>query len=111
MKTYMKPLLLCTIFLGFAACMDTRPTAYSDSYSTISNNPIKMYVLDNDYGYDLAISVSTPPTYGTLVVDDADNSITYYPALDFVGVDEFTYVAVDRYGRMDYAPVYIDIDF
>jgi hypothetical protein len=77
------------------------PTAAADSYSTDNRTPLTVpapgvLVNDNDpdAGDVLTARLETTPSHGTLDLR-SDGSFTYTPAVGFVGIDSFTYRAVD----------------
>ncbi|MEO1144081.1 MAG: DUF2341 domain-containing protein [Cyanobacteria bacterium J06638_22] len=74
-----------------------RPTAANDNIETTSNSPININILANDFDHDndtLAISSVILPMNGSVAVN-IDNTITYTPALGYVGQDSFSYAVTD----------------
>ena len=63
-----------------------------DEFETEQNTPITFNVLDNDTvsGGEIQIMVASNPSKGAAVFNP-DGSITYTPANDFIGQDEFEY--------------------
>ncbi|MDH3539411.1 MAG: Ig-like domain-containing protein, partial [Acidimicrobiia bacterium] len=77
------------------------PIAKDDTATTDEDMPVTVAVLDNDSDVDgdpVAVTlIATLPTNGSAVIN-ADNTITYTPAADFFGVDEFQYEVSDING-------------
>ena len=74
-----------------------RPFANDDSVATQKNTPISIPVLANDIDYNegiLRIKSFSQSTNG-VVSSEGQLSLTYSPAVDFIGVDRFTYVVTD----------------
>ncbi len=69
-------------------------------------------VLDNDKDADgdkiKIISVSSPKNGGTVMINEND-TITFVPGRDFVGVDTFSYVIADSEGNTDEGKVSADV--
>jgi hypothetical protein len=61
-----------------------------------SNYPIKPIVLD--FGPIYGVRVDTPPSHGTLTVDNNNLLLFYTPDPGWTGADTFTYSIRDRYG-------------
>ncbi len=64
------------------------PVAEDDAETTIEDVPITIDVLANDFdaeGDPLTVSIATPPTNGTVVVQP-DGSIEYTPDPGFIGL-------------------------
>lgn len=76
------------------------PVAHSDGYSTEVNHSLVISaagVLANDVdanGDNLTAQLETDVSNGTLALN-TDGSFSYTPGVDFVGVDSFTYRALD----------------
>ncbi len=97
------------------------PNAANDNATTTEDTPVTILVLTNDtFGGDGpgvgAITLFTPPSHGTAVVDDngtpsdpTDDKIVYTPALNFTGVDQFNYEICDLNGDCDLALVRVTI--
>lgn len=69
-------------------------------------------VLHNDKDADgdkiKIISVSSPKNGGTVIINEND-TITFEPGRDFVGVDTFSYVIADSEGKTDEGKVSADV--
>ena len=63
-----------------------------------------------DYTEVASVRVVTPPAHGTLTGPNVNGSFTYTPALNYNGVDTFTYVVNDRYTDSNEATVTITIN-
>ncbi|MCX6093367.1 MAG: Ig-like domain-containing protein, partial [Candidatus Bipolaricaulota bacterium] len=86
------------------------PLARDDSASTNEDVGVTISVLANDSDPDgdlLAVEAVTSPAHGD--VEISGSAIRYVPALDFHGVDSFTYVVVDGHGGSSSASVTIDV--
>ncbi|MDB5281404.1 MAG: hypothetical protein JWO06_479, partial [Bacteroidota bacterium] len=69
--------------------------------STIMNTPLTIDELANDiipHATDTVVTVQTSPEHGAAVVNP-DNTITYTPAKDFTGSEQFTYMVCAVTGR------------
>lgn len=79
------------------------PVTKEDTATTDEDVPVTVAVLANDSDVDgdaLTVTlISTDPMSGTAVVN-ADNTITYTPAPDFFGIDEFAYEVSDGNGGL-----------
>jgi hypothetical protein len=75
-------------------------TANDDGAVILVNEPVVIAVLNNDTGpvTEYTLQVKTPPLHGsTEILGDAGTyTIKYFPAADYVGEDEFYYVACQR---------------
>ena len=89
------------------------PISAADAYATNAGTALTVAapgVLGNDSDPDsdaLTALLFTGPTQGTLTLN-ADGSFTYTPASGFVGVDSFTYAALDGKGAVG-APAVVTI--
>jgi len=85
------------------------PIAEDDLAETEANIPVEIDILANDSDSDGTIDSGTvtiinPPLNGTVFIN-SDGSVTYTPALDFIGDDFFTYKVCDNDGLCDTAEV------
>lgn len=74
------------------------PTATDDFSVTTVNEAVVINILFNDTdedGHNISITNVGLPTFGTVVIN-SDSSITYTPAIDFVGEDVFAYTICDN---------------
>lgn len=86
------------------------PAAVNDSVATPKNTLVVISVLANDTdveGSPLTVSTVTVPANGTAVIN-ADNTVTYTPNTDFVGLDTFSYTAND--GDADSGPATVTVN-
>ncbi|MCL4862624.1 MAG: tandem-95 repeat protein, partial [Caldilineaceae bacterium] len=86
------------------------PTAGKDSATTAPGAPVIIDVLANDADPDgdaLTITIATPPSNGTAVVESG--KIVYTPSPGFVGTDSFTYIASDGKGGAATATVTVTV--
>ncbi len=86
-------------WIEFVRLDDTRPTPVDDAYTATKNTERVvggLGVLGNDFDAQLdpfRAALVAAPTNGTVELNP-DGSFRYFPAADFVGVDSFTYRAV-----------------
>lgn len=89
------------------------PIAQADSATTRRNTPVQLPVLRNDHDPDalinpLSLRVIGQPQHGTADVNP-DGTITYTPAVDYLGPDAFSYAITDRDGLTAGAPVAVEV--
>lgn len=87
------------------------PIAKDDRLRAVANRPVVGKILDNDIDPDgnrLKIISVTSPTknHGTVIINKND-TVTFLPATDFVGIDSFTYTVSDGDGKNDNGKVSI----
>lgn len=80
------------------------PTAADDTAATPENEPVAINVLANDADADgsldpATVAIADPPANGS-AIEEADGRITYAPAVDFTGVDTFSYRVGDDDGAV-----------
>ncbi len=91
------------------------PMANNDSGTTIPNTPVVIDILANDVpgGAPLrnqTVTITTQPLHGTVTIDPVTGKVTYTPALNYFGPDEFYYTVTDANGAVtNIAKVTIDI--
>jgi parallel beta-helix repeat protein len=101
----------CPYVVGQDVDRQGGPIARNDSATTDENVPITVNVLANDHdttGDALHISGIEQPAHGTATVNP-DGTITYAPANNYNGPDEFIYTASDPGGLTDTAKVRITV--
>jgi VCBS repeat-containing protein len=97
-------LFLLTVLLLLWHCQaDMPPVARDDTAATDRNVPVTISVLANDTASTGRLVASTVtvvggPGHGTALAQ-ADGTVTYTPATDFVGMDSFSYVVTDTAGE------------
>jgi len=86
------------------------PVALNDTVLTYVNQPINIYVLNNDTLLDAFgdLKIHSNPQFG-LVTVNASRSITYTPFNMIVGNDSFEYWVQDEEGDYDIATVFVEI--
>ncbi len=92
--------------VNVTAVNDAR-VAVDDSGTTTEDMPVTVKVLSNDSDVDgdtLAVTGVTQPAHGTVVVNP-DGSVTYMPARNYNGPDQFSYQVSDGKGGTDTAVV------
>lgn len=103
------------LFFGFVLMMQilfaqNSPVAFNDTFSINKNTTTSFYVIANDYDLDgdpLTITILVGPQHGTTTV--SGNSIVYTPAINYIGIDSFTYVVCDTTSGCDTAIVFITV--
>ncbi len=88
-----------TVYVTVTSVNDL-PVAISDSASTAEDTPVTVNVLANDSdpeGDALSVAGATQGLHGSTQVN-ADNTITYTPALNYYNSDSFTYTLRDANG-------------
>jgi uncharacterized repeat protein (TIGR01451 family) len=104
---------LAAVTLTVTAVNDP-PLAMDDGYTTTEGTPLIVAapgVLANDGDVDgdaLATVLDSPPLSGTLVLN-SNGAFTYTPALDFQGIDGFTYHATDAISDSNVATVTLTV--
>ncbi len=89
------------------------PIAVADARGTSKNTPVTVDVLFNDYGMEdggIVVSIDEAPDAlkGT-AVRNPDNTITFTPALNFIGIATFKYKLTDLNGDNSIAIVTINV--
>jgi hypothetical protein len=85
--------------------------AVSDTVSTMEDMLVVISVLANDIDWDgdsLSIVEIGNPHYGVAILE-VDRVVTYRPALNYYGSDEFHYVVTDNHSGIDTAQVLVTI--
>jgi hypothetical protein len=91
-----------------------RPLVVNDAYSADANHPLLVAgpgVLTNDtgvFGTSLTSTLLTGPAHGTIVLTNT-GGFAYTPAADFVGIDSFTYQAIDGQTNIGSATVTVTV--
>ena len=89
-------LAFAVAFTITAVAIAAAPIAEDDSATTKVNNPVQIFVLDNDSDPDvdaLSITGATDPPHGTSTCSEF--SCTYTPDTDYLGPDSFVYTVSD----------------
>ncbi|QTA85552.1 LamG-like jellyroll fold domain-containing protein [Desulfonema magnum] len=73
------------------------PLARADVITTDENTPVNISVLDNDAEERLTIISAEKPDKGQVVVEDT--AVTYIPAANFEGTDQFRYTVKNNNGN------------
>jgi RHS repeat-associated protein len=88
------------------------PDAEDANAVTDKNSAVVVDVLSNDSDPDgdtLTVSSVTNGTNGTVAITDSGTDVTYTPATDYVGLDQFTYTISDGRGGTATATVYVNV--
>ena len=97
-------------FRGTVTSSSTTPIATNDNFTTTVNNDIDLDVLSNDdYSNQINSLSITQPAHGTATVN-ADKTVKYLPAANFVGNDSFTYKISNNFGVSNSATVNITVN-
>ena len=91
---------------------DGGPQASDDSEITQEDTPVTTAVLANDSGLDstpLSLTIAGAPAYGSAAVN-GDNSVTYTPAQNYHGEDQYDYQVCDSGGQCDTARVQLSVE-
>jgi hypothetical protein len=87
------------------------PVAQNDSATTPFQKPVTIAVLANDSdpgGFPLSVTQTTAPSSGTVTIN-ANNTITYTPALGFEGNATFNYTISNGHGGTTSAMVTVAV--
>lgn len=105
------PIAISYIFPSVEITSSTEVTANDDYAEVDLNMPGEIYILANDYGLNdgiASLSIITYPQNGDIVVND-DNTLTYTPDDNYVGLDEFEYEICNSDGECGEATVSIEV--
>ncbi|MEW5845404.1 MAG: Ig-like domain-containing protein [Bacteroidota bacterium] len=91
---------LAKVYITVLDRQNTIPVANDDRRATSKNTPVTIDVLINDDGLDdgwisVHIDQQPDPLKGSIVLN-ADNTVTFTPATDYLGYAEFKYYITDR---------------
>jgi len=97
---------VATVTITITAVND-RPVAHATSITTLEDESVQITLTADDADGDaLTFSVTGQPQYGSL--DGNGSELTYQPAFNFVGSDQFTFVVSD--GPLESEPAVVTID-
>jgi large repetitive protein len=90
------------------------PDAIDDAATVNENSVTSINVLMNDgvapdVGETLAVTAITQGAHGTVAIAGGGTAVTYAPAANFSGTDEFTYTVSDGHGGTDTATVHVTV--
>ena len=90
---------------------DEWPTATPDTATVKKNKSITINVLSNDIGNSLTLTEIDEDTIhsGKASINSTKKTVTYTPALNFVGTDSFWYTFADNQGRTNAAEVLVTV--
>ncbi len=91
---------LATVYVTVLDKQNSIPVANDDSRATSKNTPVTVNVLINDDGLDdgwitVHLENQPEPNTGTAILN-VDNTVTFTPATDYLGLATFTYYITDR---------------
>ena len=81
--------------------------ALNDNVTLAEDSSVTLILMANDPG-DRTIAIVDDPDFGTIVINE-DGSVTYIPADDYYGDDEFTYSLIGDEGETDTAVVSVSV--
>ncbi len=87
------------------------PTALNDGMFTSEDEPVTVDVVANDSdldGHSLTVISTSVPANGTVTINDG-KTVTYRPATNYFGTDQFTYVVSDGRGGTTTATVNVSV--
>jgi hypothetical protein len=92
-------------------CHDHPPQAVNDLATTVEETPVDIAVRNNDTDIDGDTLSATAVTQGAngSVVLNADGTVSYTPALNFHGTDNFSYTIADPSGATSSATVNVTV--
>jgi hypothetical protein len=89
------------------------PEAFNDAATTIEDEAVVVYVLDNDVDTDpddtLKVTAITLPSNGTVIINPGETDVSYTPNPGFNGTDSFLYQVCDSYSACQWATVSITV--
>ncbi|MFP4655233.1 MAG: Ig-like domain-containing protein [Methanohalobium sp.] len=102
---------VATVFVTVEEIPNYVPNAKDDSTGTSMNEDVTIDVLRNDEGLNdtpISLSALSDPENGEILVNE-DNTITYSPATDYLGYDDFEYEVCDYDDECDTAQVKVHV--
>ncbi|MBI2850849.1 MAG: S8 family serine peptidase, partial [Chloroflexi bacterium] len=99
---------------NFTTLAPSPPVANDDAAMTDEDTAVSIAVLANDSDVDgdllvTTVNITAGPANGQASVNSATGSVTYTPAANFYGTDNFTYRVSDTSGLFDTATVTITV--
>lgn len=89
--------------------VDELPFVQNDFAKVYNDESVVIPVLDNDLGHTaLKVKAVSKPAHGMVAINP-DNTLTYTPAGDYVGMDRFVYTVEDMAGNTAKACVDVDV--
>ncbi|HOK86480.1 MAG TPA: Ig-like domain-containing protein, partial [Tenuifilum sp.] len=88
---------IAKIYIEVGERLDHKPKANPDGRGTVKNTSVNVDVLFNDTGLEdggIKLLLTQMPTHGNAVLE-ANNTVTYTPATDYLGEDYFRYQVCD----------------
>lgn len=100
-----------TVSITVTAVNDGAPIANNDNESTNEDTSVLIHLLNNDSLLDGALidNIDALSKQGGSITLNSNNTVTYYPAENYNGIDTFTYTIKDNDGQTSTATVTIDI--
>jgi VCBS repeat-containing protein len=93
--------------------LNDAPVAIDDSAATVQDIAVVIGVLLNDTDADgdaLTVSAKTDGTFGTVVINGDNTTVTYTPIAGYTGTDTFTYTASDGTADSNSATVTVTVN-
>ncbi|TGG96129.1 MAG: tandem-95 repeat protein, partial [Aphanocapsa feldmannii 277cV] len=87
-----------TVNITVSSVNDAGPVAVDDTITTLEDTPVSITPASNDTDEDLdplSVTVNTPPSNGSVILESDGMTIIYTPNGDYHGTDSFTYTVSD----------------
>lgn len=102
-----------SIAVSTTPAVNVPPITMDDSVTTLKNTPVTATtLLSNDVDCEATtlslLSIAVPPVHGTAT--PAGNDVTYIPALNYVGADQYTYQVQDGGGARSTGVVFVNVN-
>jgi hypothetical protein len=102
-----------SIAVSTTPAVNVPPITMDDSVTTLKNTPVTTTtLLTNDVDCEATalslLSIAVPPVHGTAT--PAGNDVTYIPALNYVGADQYTYQVQDGGGARSTGVVFVNVN-
>lgn len=102
-----------SIAVSTTPAVNVPPITMDDSVTTLKNTPVTTTtLLSNDVDCEATtlslLSIAVPPVHGTAT--PAGNDVTYIPALNYVGADQYTYQVQDGGGARSTGVVFVNVN-
>ena len=100
--------------VGPSLSLNKPPVAKDDRIKTEINKPVGIAILRNDNDPDgdrlKIMSVTSPSQKGGIVVINMNGTVTFFPRVDYTGIDGFSYTISDGEGNSDKAKVSVTVN-
>ena len=102
---------VATLIIHISEKPNEIPVAVDDHRATAINTSVNINVLFNDSGLGdggITVDIVSNPTTGSVIVNN-DNTVTFTPQTDYLGVVTFKYAVTDKDGDSDMATVTVNV--